>query len=723
MASVPLIFQFSSALLSALDTFLKTKIHCEGEENITDQPTLFVVNHFTRIETFVLPHVIYKLTGQQVHSLADHTLFGGKFGSFLESLGAFSTKHTFRNRKIISELMTGKYNWVIFPEGIMVKNKQIFEKGRLMLNNPERKGPPYTGASVLGLKAEMMRRFYLESIDRGEKLTENNAEKRYELKDPNELCSKEIVITPVNITYYPLRPERNILNQIASKILGDVPDRIDEELQVEGNILFSDSDINIYFDEPIPLGKYVNPVLPMARKYFPFVSRKSRTDLLLWIQKQRLTRYFMRRIYSKLSINIDHLFCMGLKILKNKKRSRDDFCRVLYLTAAQIRNQEGRRIHPTLEEGLLRIVSDEVHPPYDDIEKMALEENVLFLEDDHYRVDAKVFSTLLPFESIRLTSMVKVISNEAEPLKNVIKIVKSHFSLKPKQLSALLQERLLKEDQQRFDEDYKLYYDEALSKPTDVGRPFMLEGTNDVGIVLSHGYLAAPAEIRDLADYLNSHGYTVYGINLRGHGTAPRHFQDISYQDWVHSFNRGYAIIKNSCKHIVCVGFSAGGLLSLLGAANKSNHVKAVFCINAALKLQDIKTHLVPTVVMWNELLDKFKIESGKYEYSENESESPDINYSQNYLKGVLELENLIDVCHDCLPKVTAPTLILQSEGDPVVNPSGAETIISKIGSSEKRLEMLDFQRHIIVRGEGRELVFEKILAFLKNVQAGLNHQ
>ena len=51
----------------ALNTLIKStnaNIRTYNEENILNQPTLYVINHFTRMETFFLPYVISKITTQ-----------------------------------------------------------------------------------------------------------------------------------------------------------------------------------------------------------------------------------------------------------------------------------------------------------------------------------------------------------------------------------------------------------------------------------------------------------------------------------------------------------------------------------------------------------------------------------------------------------------------------------------------------------------------------------
>ena len=93
----------------------------------------------------------------------------------------------------------------------------------------------------------------------------------------------------------------------------------------------------------------------------------------------------------------------------------------------------------------------------------------------------------------------------------------------------------------------------------DVGSPFLVKGkSKKVGILLSHGYMAAPREVKGLAYFLGKMGYWVYVPRLKGHGTSPDDLALRSYQDWMRSIDRGYAIISSICRKVVVGGFSTG---------------------------------------------------------------------------------------------------------------------------------------------------------------------
>jgi len=65
----------------SLDALIKTvgiDIRLHGLQNIPNQPVVYVINHFTRLETILMPYLIKKYVHKFPVSLADKSFFRDK---------------------------------------------------------------------------------------------------------------------------------------------------------------------------------------------------------------------------------------------------------------------------------------------------------------------------------------------------------------------------------------------------------------------------------------------------------------------------------------------------------------------------------------------------------------------------------------------------------------------------------------------------------------------
>ncbi len=119
-------------------------------------------------------------------------------------------------------------------------------------------------------------------------------------------------------------------------------------------------------------------------------------------------------------------------------------------------------------------------------------------------------------------------------------------------------------------------------------------------MLLIHGLMAAPEEVREWADFLYSQGYTVYAPRLAGHGTSAVDLAHRSYDDWVESVNRGYAILKTCCDQVIVAGFSTGAGLALHQALTNPEAFAAVISISAPLRFKGISPCFAEILDQWN---------------------------------------------------------------------------------------------------------------------------
>ncbi len=710
----------------SLDAIFKASdadVRVHGVENIPEGPVIFLFNHFTRMETFFVPYVIYKYTKKYAISLAHHSFFGGGFGLFLEKLGAVSTKDPDRDRIFMGNLLTGTNSVIVYPEGQMIKDKKIIEKGKYMVYNAGIRRPPHTGAARMALQAEFYRLKLKHFIEVGNYDGVEQYKKSFDLEeaDLNQVIMHETSIVPVNITYFPIRARTNAIQKFAERFVKNLGDRFEEELQVEGTMITDGVDIDMNFGRAIGINEFVTRKRKILRairdsRLYLHSEELSETDIFTKSSVELMTLY-MKSIYEMTTVNHDHIFSYILTKHKRKKIPEQDLKNRAYLAIEALKALPITNHHTSLEMDQLHLLTGDVQEKYDNFIEAALSDGLITIKGDRIIKNMDRFNRIYQFHTVRRDNIIEVMMNEIEPLKDLSRDMNMIMRIPSVMIRRILMKRFHELDRRIFEEDYKKYFIEGESKPEKIGKPFLLKKfCNRRGILLIHGMLAAPEEIRVLAEYLHKEGYAVYGVRLRGHGTAPEDLARTNWEEWYDSVSRGYVVLKNIVSDIAIAGFSTGGCLSLLHAANSGSRFKGVVSINSPLKLVDIKTRFSSTVEVWNRFLERFKFDRGRMDFVKNNPDNPHINYLRIPIHGISELGRLMNTVTENLHRITIPTLVIQGSNDPVVNPASAREIYEKPGSRDKEMWTLFAEKHGIVRGEQAERVAEKVAHFLDRI-------
>lgn len=711
--------------VGALAGMTRANFRIHGEEKIPTGSLIFVINHFTRMETIFLPYFINRITGLTVWSLADNTLFKGNFGKLLENLGAMSNKNPDRDRLIVRSLLTGESAWIIFPEGRMVKNKKVYSAGkkdesRFMILSASGLHPPRTGAATLSLRTEFYRR-------RLAVMQENNPEEarrildRFGIEDPEPIHRTQSYIVPVNITYHPMRGRENNLNRLAGLLMGEVSERMTEEIMMEGSMLLSGVDVDIRFGDPIRAAGYINTRAVKADMASnepigfddPIASRPMLRKTAL-----RIMGRYMSAIYRMTSVNPDHILATLLKHCPQGTIDVKDLRRRVFLALATIDYDKlGIFRHQSLSRNPAGLLTDDPYKRIASFVKLAVEKGVLAEQDGRIK---KIydFEKAHEFHQIRIENPIAVAANEIEPMDDLQEMLKSIARQPSLRIQYQIRRHLLEKGDIDFEKDYFRFAEKGAAKPKEVGSPFFIQGSRrDIGVLLVHGYMAAPLEVRALGERIAANGYPVYGVRLRGHGTAPEDLAQRSHEEWTESVAEGYAIMSNLCQTVVAGGFSFGAGL-VLDLCTRTDDIRAVFAISAPLKLQDFSSHFVGAVHLWNSLVGKLHIPSASKRFVKNNPENPHINYTRNPISGVAEMGKLMNQLEPKLSAISIPALIIQSERDPVVHPAGSMRIFKGISSEDKQYVLVNTPRHGIVNGDGSERVFYAVEGFIAGLSS-----
>ena len=268
-----------------------------------------------------------------------------------------------------------------------------------------------------------------------------------------------------------------------------------------------------------------------------------------------------------------------------------------------------------------------------------------------------------------------------------------------------------------FERDYKKHFLEGKTKPSHIGEPYLLHRPEtNRGVLLIHGLMAAPEEVREWADFLYSQGYTVYAPRLAGHGTSVLDLAEQSFYDWVDSVNRGHNILKTCCEQVVVAGFSTGAGLALHQAVTKPGAFKAVISISAPLKFKSFSSRFAEQLDRWNLFLSAMGIKRLHMDFVPNHPDNPHINYDRCPVRSIVQVKALMKKVYTALPSLLIPVLIIGADNDPKVEGKSGRKIYDCISSPDKIYREVHFHLHGIVRGEITRDVFPEVADFLNRL-------
>jgi esterase/lipase/1-acyl-sn-glycerol-3-phosphate acyltransferase len=738
-------------ILRRLERSLGIQLRLHGLENQFDLGGgIIVANHFTRLETFVVPFVIHRAVNIIVHILAAPMLFGNEaFGDYLLSIGALPTNYPNKYELIARDIVRGGW-WLIFPEGGLIKDRKVLEGGKLHIatESGNRRRRPRSGAAVLAMMVQQYKAAIQQTLQQGTDIGPMCEALGLTTIPEAELLAlayRPTPIVPLNITYYPLNPQDNALKSIVNYLLPNLDasafgQQLLEEFTVEGSMLLKGVEIDMRLGKPLlvvdediqhlddwrimpwsssPWRRYLNAFRAWrpAQRYTHLLDRW--TAMQDWRQQRRtwqITRTVMHTLYQLTTVNMDHLLSVlllqSLRTTQQRRFSVTELKRRLYLAVHALQDATDFALHPTLTDPEMQylLLADEPHPAIEDFARRASRHGLITCQDDVWIPDADVLLEPFSWGTVRLKNFIQVYYNEVEPLPELIQAVRyaMHADLAAQQ--SLLSDTMFTHEQHLYEADYNAFatsatYGKILPLPPDRGRPVLLHGHGEaghIGVLLMHGYSASPGEVLPLAHALNEQGLTVYVVRLRGHGTSPYDLQRRKWLDWYDSVRRGYAALRTISDVQFAGGMSTGGALALYLAARQSQddiQLQGVFAVGAPIKLQSRAVRLAPLV----------KTVRG---FVSTAPGNPDTNYSAHPVQALHQLTQFISTYNAVLGQIHIPVLLIQARGDPTVRPESAQYIYDRLTAPEKSLLGKNLNQHVIVGHDFPE-VHHDILTFV----------
>lgn len=724
-------YEWSVRAFRALKKMLRVNLQLHGEQHI-HEGDIFLFNHFSRFETFIPQFLIYQKTKAYSCAIASGEFFEDDdiLSRYLKSVGVIPHDHHRLFPILAAHILRG-HKVIIFPEGCMVKDRRVLDTAgeySIYSRTTGERRKHHTGAAVLAQGLEAFKATVRNAYSRKDLAQLRRWQEQLRLDSVGQLLAaalKPTLIVPANITFYPIRASENLLYQAVKLFADQLTLRQTEELLVEGNIMLKDTDMDLNLGEPVDpyqTWHWWNRFLlePVAAEFATLddvfnlhaAPKNVKQKLLGYYFKKNAeaTRnMYMERIYRHVTINLSHLastLIMEIVSRGQKQIERHCFYTTLYIAIKRLQQSGSVNLHVSL-------LNPEDYSGLPDSKGKRLEQFLQLAENSNLIAQYHDVLHFLPklraefhIDTIRMENAIAVYANEVEP----ISLVRTTLVQALKEYGTDMRRKLaewLFEDECRSLRWTKQLY--AKSRYNDINRkeiahadptPFLFlpKRPNGISVLLLHGLLASPAELRDYGAYLLTQGYTVLGIRLRGHGTSPYDLREQSWKDWYDSVQKGHTILHAYCERIIVIGFSTGGALALQLALDCPATVKAVVAVAVPVKFIKPKLMLVPLLHGANKLLDWAPpYYEGVKAFVANEPEHPHVNYRSVPVKSLFELRKLIQSGADLWPDITAPTLILHAERDPVVSVESAYILLNKLGSKDKRLVLVKATHHGIL--------------------------
>ena len=231
------------------------------------------------------------------------------------------------------------------------------------------------------------------------------------------------------------------------------------------------------------------------------------------------------------------------------------------------------------------------------------------------------------------------------------------------------------------------------------------------GVLLIHGFLGSPFEMKHPAQCLIEAGYTVSVPRLPGHGTTLEDMARHTGRDWHDAAREAYLELTKLCDTISVIGLSMGGVLSILLAAEYSP--EKIVLISTPRRIPDRRAVLAPLVRPFVKIIRHEDQEKG---LADVEARKVHVCYSGGVpVMAAWHLQRLINTAMKALPRVRADALIVQSRHDNVVPADSLDFISARIGSRRKESAWRDRGNHTLTADVGKEELAGMIVEHLSS--------
>lgn len=241
--------------------------------------------------------------------------------------------------------------------------------------------------------------------------------------------------------------------------------------------------------------------------------------------------------------------------------------------------------------------------------------------------------------------------------------------------------------------------------------PFTHDGSEEIGVLLCHGFTGSPQSLRPWGEHLAAEGLTVRCPRLPGHGTDWREMNRTRWADWYGCVAGELDALAARCATVLVGGLSMGGTLALRLAQERGPQVAGLVLVNPSVTTLRREMALLPVLSRVVPSMPPVGNDIAKPGVTE-------LAYPRTPLRAANSLRGLWRVVRADLLRVTQPVLLYRSAVDHVVEPVSSRIVLSSIGSTDITEVVLPDSFHVATLDNDAATIFTGSVEFARRVHA-----
>jgi carboxylesterase len=227
----------------------------------------------------------------------------------------------------------------------------------------------------------------------------------------------------------------------------------------------------------------------------------------------------------------------------------------------------------------------------------------------------------------------------------------------------------------------------------------------DPAVLLLHGGGDTPQVVAGLGEYLLARGFAVRAPLLPGHGRSLSALRRVSAAELRAFVHDEYDALRRHNESVSVVGLSMGGALAIELAA-RHRDLPALVLLAPYVDMPAAIRRLATTSALWGWVLPYFS-SRGEHSIRDPGAAAEALGHGVLTPAMLRALHDIVRSADEALPRVSAPTLVVQSREDNRISTDSAERAFERLGSKQKRFVWTEGAAHVITVDYGRERVFE----------------